>query len=340
MAPTKLIIFNIVASKKIGLGHIYRAISIAELMKPVFNSIIFCKRPHYDYCLKIFPKYKKIRSYTNQENFFQQLEEMAPGLVINDVLSTSKNYMRKLKNKKFPIINFEDLGAGSILANTVLNELYDSPLNSNNNALWGHKYYLLRDEFLKKKPPIFKKKVTGILITLGGTDQNNFSLLALNQVMKLSELKKIKIYVVIGAGYSYFKNLKKAIGQYQKGGSDIELIYHTGKMSQIMSKCQIGIASNGRTVYELCYMRIPSIILSHHKRELGHSFADPLRGFMPLGTYRKGITEKKIRDSVEKLVLDQAFRKQLYCNNAKVKFNQNKKNLKKLILEIINDELQ
>ena len=70
--------------------------------------------------------------------------------------------MRKLKNKKFPIINFEDLGAGSILANTVLNELYDSPLNSNSNALWGHKYYLLRDEFLKtKNHPFLRKKSRG-----------------------------------------------------------------------------------------------------------------------------------------------------------------------------------
>jgi len=339
MAPSKTIVFNVIASKKIGLGHIYRAIAMVRLLQPDFNSIIFCKRSHYDYCLKIFPKYKKIKSYTNQENFFEQLEKIGPSLVINDMLSTSKHYMGKLKSKKYPIINFEDLGSGSDLANLVLNELYDSALNTNSNTLWGHKYYLLRDEFLNKRPPIFKKKVTGILITFGGTDQNNFSLLALNQVIKLSRLKQLKIYVVIGAGYSYFKDLKKTIREYQKNGSDIELIFHTGKMSQIMNKCQIGIASNGRTVYELCYMRIPSIILSHHKRELGHSFADPHRGFIPVGLYQKGTTEKKIRDNIKKLVLDNTFRKQLYSNNAKVKFHQNKKKLRQLILEIIENEV-
>jgi len=65
----------------------------------------------------------------------------------------------------------------------------------------------------------------------------------------------------------------------------------------------VAISSNGRTVYELADMNIPSIIVSHHEREASHSFASLDKGFINLGVVDRDISTKLKRGFL-KLVKD------------------------------------
>ena len=54
-------------------------------------------------------------------------------------------------------------------------------------------------------------------------------------------------------------------------------------MPEIMSKCDIGLTSRGRTGYELAVLGIPSIAMAQNKREEKHGFVCHENGFNYLG---------------------------------------------------------
>ena len=103
-----------------------------------------------------------------------------------------------------------------------------------------------------------------------------------------------------------------------------------------MEKTQIALSSNGRTVYELADMNIPSIILSHHERENTHSFASLEKGFINLGIFSKiNNISNLIKENFQKLILDEDYRKLLFLNIEKYTFRDNKKKVVKKIMELL-----
>ena len=115
----------------------------------------------------------------------------------------------------------------------------------------------------------------------------------------------------------------------------IKLInFASGVISKIMEKTQLAISSNGRTVYELADMNIPSIIISHHERESTHSFANLEKGFINLGVIDNQV-DIKINKVFNKLVEDLDYRKLLFMNINRYSFRENKQKVVNKIMELI-----
>ena len=54
-------------------------------------------------------------------------------------------------------------------------------------------------------------------------------------------------------------------------------------MPELMSECDVAVASRGRTAYELAMLGIPSIIVAQNARENTHSFISDENGYVYLG---------------------------------------------------------
>jgi len=325
----KKIIFNVIGSIKIGMGHIYHSLSLAHEITD--HEIIFVCDEQYEIAVEriAMMDYKVIATSNVQKTII----DLNPDMVINDILNTNLEYIKSLKQNNIKVVNFEDLGSGVQKADLVINELYDVPQLKGNNFLWGYEYLALRDEFEDAKPHIFEDNVISVLITFGGTDQNNLTLVTLKSIIKLAQEQNIKIYIVCGGGYNFKEELELYLNHHNY--KNIELTYSVGVISQIMEQTQIAFSSNGRTVYELADMNIPAVIISHHEREDGHTFASLEKGFITLGVYDKDKTSSLINNKFEKLVLDNDYRKLLFLNISKYSFRENKKKVVKKILELI-----
>lgn len=142
----------------------------------------------------------------------------------------------------------------------------------------------------------------------------------------------IKINIVCGGAYKFKDTLEDFLDKciYK----NIELTYASGVISKIMEKSGLAISSNGRTVYELADMNIPSIIISHHEREATHSFATLDKGFINLGVIDENI-HSKIKEKFEKLIDDNDYRELLFMNVKKYSFRENKTKVVKKILELL-----
>lgn len=332
MNTQKTILFNIVGTTKLGLGHVYRALTLANLVKQ-HNVIFYCKEDSLNYCCKIIGDLFPINS--NEKDIWGVIDSLNVDLVINDILNTSEEFMLGFVKRNIHTINFEDLGAGSKHADLVINELFDEPVNDYKNVLWGNKYSVLRDEFLEAEINKYTDKVDSVLITFGGTDQGNLTSKVLGIIYDVCLKHDVNIYIVTGLGYSYIEKLEESIKWYVKKGVKVEFFYHSGVISSIMQKCQIAITANGRMVYELAHLNLPSIILSHHERETTHLFAKIENGFFPLGMYAGEETKRKIRHILETLIEDNSARLAAYERIKKNTFIGNNDRILKLINEVV-----
>ena len=61
------------------------------------------------------------------------------------------------------------------------------------------------------------------------------------------------------------------------------MLYDVTDMPGLMSGCDIGVTSRGRTGYELAILGIPSIAMAQNKREEKHGFVSNENGFTYIG---------------------------------------------------------
>lgn len=311
------VVFRVDGDNKIGLGHVYRSVTLAN--KLVFNhNIIFLMNKDKILGIEKVKEYNySIITFKDEEKLFKKLEKINPHIVINDILDTDKEYVIKLKSKGYFVTNFEDLGEGSEFADIVINALYENSYPPKNHY-YGYKYVCLRDEFYifpQKKE--LNKKVKNILITFGGTDPNNLTIRALKAIDKL-DLKDIFVKVVLGLGYNQKGELHKYVNSLKKKGFIIDIKENVQMMAKEIHGADIVITSNGRTIYEIASIGTPCISIAQNEREARHLFVHGSRCIKYLGMAYV-VSENDITSALMELLDNYELRKEM--SDRCVKFN-------------------
>ena len=294
----KKILFVVSGYNEIGLGHVYNSLIIANDI--LDHQIEFLVDENSNMA------FNKI-SKANYPVFMQQSSNIAddilirsPDIVINDRLDTDFKYVEALKAKSIIVVNFEDLGHGAELADLVINAIYPER-KFKKNQYFGHKYFILRDEFILASPRLVRRDVRKVLITFGGVDPNNLTLKVLKSIHEFCRDSNINIEVILGPGYGSYDSLN--------GLTDFEIRTDISDMSEHMKNADIIFSSAGRTVYEIASMGVPAIILAQNDRELTHKFAVAEYGFCNLGL-GYSVSSKKLLDTFKSLVGDYQSRLQ------------------------------
>lgn len=257
-----------------GLGHIYRALEIADefFVKPdIYYDInqtdvsIFGKTTH------------TLIGVNGLADLFERCRQNNYTIFINDILTTSIDYMIALRTvlPDAKIINFEDDGEGIRKADLVFNALYS---NADLPQVYaGEKYYIAAKTFMFYKPIEIKDAVKNVFISFGGADPRNYSDRILNIISK-EEYRDYHFIVVLGRAK---QNVAELMMYNQH--DNIEVYHDVSNMPDLMSHCDIGITSRGRTGYELAVLGIPTIAMAQNEREEKHGFISNENGFTYIG---------------------------------------------------------
>jgi CMP-N-acetylneuraminic acid synthetase len=320
----KKVLFVLVGNNEVGLGHVYRAITLAhELWN---HEVSFLLKADSRLAFEKIKESNFPARLQEQNDIVQDIIDLHPDIVINDILDTSESYIRYLKQAGSRVINFEDLGMGAVHADMVINALYPE-LNKLANHYFGHEYFCTRDEFINITPKKIAPFAENILISFGGVDPNNLTHKVLQAIYPACTARKLKVTVMVGMGYKNQSTLAEFKG--------IEVYQNVSNISEFFKKADIIFTSAGRTVYEIGCIGTPAIVLAQNERELTHFFAKEKYGFVNLGLGTEVKTDR-LADAFIALMDDYPLRQKL--NQAMLSIDL--KNGKKRTVNLINELIQ
>lgn len=261
-------------NNKRGIGHIYRALELADefYVKPdIYYDINQTDRHMFGNTMHHLIPINGIAE------LFKKCRENSYDIFINDILSTSIDYMIGLRSvlPNARIFNFEDDGEGAIKADAVFNALLCE--NELFHVYAGEKYYIAPKIFMFYEPININDSVKRVFISFGGADPQNYTDRMLSMICK-PEYRNFEFVVVLGRAK---KNIQSLM-EYNKF-DNISVFYDVSNMPELMASCDIGITSRGRTGYELAILGIPSISMAQNQREEKHGFVCNENGFTYLG---------------------------------------------------------
>ena len=291
------------AYNEIGTSYIERCLAIAS--KLVFHDVLFLTNERHQLGVDILSKFNySHKTYEDSQELFEILSQYGPHLVVNDIQDTSEEYVSILKENGYFVVNFEDLGMGSSIANVVFDDLYEHDL-SESNVFTDHKFFILRDEFYYQPAKIITNEVKQVLIAFGEIDSNNLTEKVIDSI--LSTNYEGRIDVIVGLGYERLEDL---ISKYESNPL-IQIYRDVSNISEFMFKADIIFSSANKSIYEICSLGVPTICLCQDNREESHAFVTRNNGFINLGL-GEAVEKQEIIDQFISLVNDYELRLDLH----------------------------
>jgi spore coat polysaccharide biosynthesis predicted glycosyltransferase SpsG/GTP:adenosylcobinamide-phosphate guanylyltransferase len=330
-ANTKKIIFRADASKEIGMGHVYRTIMMVHELAKFSPTIATIKRDGDNLGEEFFRQFPyQLEVFESDKEFDQYIEKEKPDYLFLDQLSTTPKYIESLQENAEKIISFEDLGEGAKLSDLVVNDLYKLYNVDEDKQLYGVQNSFLPSSFLSAGPKAgSSKKVKTILLLFGGSDPLNLTTRTLTvlQNMKFSG----EVVVVKGLGQ---KDRQYHLSDY---GLEGEILENVNNIAQIMKRADLAISSAGRTVTELMYLGIPTMVVCQNERELTHSHASQSFGVHNIGLGSL-VSDETIRNNIEFLIQNNNFRAKMFeRSTANMRGHSNKAVLKRIFAKLGDD---
>lgn len=290
----KKILIRADASITIGTGHVMRCLTLATALKKTGCEIFFLCRDLKGNVAKTIktigfqanllhvgkknhnatPATMSIWSEADQKKDFDTcrpfLQKFQPDMIIIDHYSLDQNWQKLARTYTKYIFVIDDLADRSHDCDFLLDQTYGVDENRYKDLVPAHcvnfvgsQYALLREEYAVKREETLekrkqKKSIENLLISFGGSDPDNISLIALKACGMLYPEIQFKIDLVIGPSNQNQDVLKKFIDKSQL---DVKLHINTNKMAELMAFADIALGAGGTTTWERCCLALPTIVV-------------------------------------------------------------------------------
>lgn len=201
--------------------------------------------------------------------------------IVVDGYQFGSAFQRAIKTAGFKLLFLDDYGhAEHYCADLVLNQnlLASRDLYSNRDSstqlLLGPRYAMLRREFCpwrewrREIPPSGRR----ILVTMGGSDPDNLTAKVIKGLRNLSG--NPEIVVLVGGSNPHRRSLE-TLAQNES----MRLVIDSGRMPELMAWADVAVAGAGTTVWEMCFMGLPAILLVLAENQRGTAAAAEEKGF-------------------------------------------------------------
>ncbi|OAA92756.1 UDP-2,4-diacetamido-2,4,6-trideoxy-beta-L-altropyranose hydrolase [Clostridium coskatii] len=302
---------------QIGMGHIMRTLVLAKELAKTNDVFYLCRidKPlsgRYSYGIeKVKNEGFKVITI-DENNVLGELERIQCDCLITDSYDVDERYFTKTKELFKKTGYFDDMNLYHFDVDFIINQNINAEyLNYNTDKrtilFLGPGFALLRDEFRKSKIKKVNEVVKDILITLGGSDFNNYTA----KILQLIKELRYNFHVVVGPSFKYIDELSN----YEKMNSNIKLHFNTN-MKALMDRCDIAISACGSTLYELAACGVPALglIIAENQKEIAKKMEQE-KLIINLGPIDK-LNKEKLVNTVEELCSDLNRRKQMNYNQS------------------------
>lgn len=319
----KTIAFRVDGYPQLGLGHIYRCLTLAYACTE-HNIVFLSMGKHREGIDKLKKSNMPVVEINSDDDLSEWLENNKPEIFVNDCLDTSYEYVQGIKRYVKRFVSFEDLGSGIHAADAVVNAIYEgaSPLP---NVYVGKRFVCLRDEFLLARPKDFSATVKRVLVMFGGTDPLNLSKRVYEVACRYNQ-EHINVHFdfILGSGYKH--------AQLESNDScGICVMQDVPRVSDYMKKADLAFSSQGRTTFELATMGVPTVVMAQNTREQLHPFAQMNNGFINLGLGNE-VSDEDIYSTLVWLINAASIREEMHKLMLQVDLKSGIKRVKQILL--------
>jgi UDP-2,4-diacetamido-2,4,6-trideoxy-beta-L-altropyranose hydrolase len=238
--------------------------------------------------------------------------------VITDHYQIDASYVKEIKHQGFHVLSIDDTAQMHYYSDIVVNqnigaEKFTFSAEPYTALLLGPSYVMLRDEMLRRAEKKHNSSARKILITLGGTDPDNFLLSVLHSLEDIT--KDVDILAVIGP----FNPHGTALQAFQKTTKmRLSLIQSPPNMAELYLQADLAISAGGSSCYELAYFGIPNLMITvaDNQLSIAHEM-DKQRIGIYLGE-KYELQQDYLKDKVKEFLKNQSLRTHMSENGQKL----------------------
>ena len=275
-------VFRVDSSTQMGLGHLMRCLSLADELKKQNHNITFICRELNGNSIELAKHKHTVNTLPKNENYqsddlylkwlgatqdidakqtIEKLPENTNCLIV-DSYSLDEKWHKQLRRFVKKIIVIDDLADRKFDCDILLNQNlgakkqdYQGKKPKDCQLLLGCEYALLRPEFSELRVDALEKrkntkKIKNILISLGGSDKDNLTYDALQNISN-----DFNVVVVLGNTSPH----NQMIQNYAQG-NNIKVIINADNMAELMSNADLAIGAGGSTSWERCCLGLPTLL--------------------------------------------------------------------------------
>lgn len=259
-----IVFFRVDVSEKIGYGHGYRCLAIAEMIAEKYLPV-FCVSEKMS---ETFFKENQYLVYNNDSWGIEEFEKLCHNLqnntknnlIIIDGYQFNSDYQKTL-SYRFKTIVIDDLAENKIHADVVINHgggILASEYFEKTSAkvFTGLAYALLRKEFLNeaKQEKSFTKNQK-VLILFGGSDPLDYTKKSVDRLIDNEIIHNKE--VILGPGYNH----KESISFYEKNNIRVHRSLNVNQLIELYKNSICLVCSPSNTAIEAMCVGVPLLIL-------------------------------------------------------------------------------
>ena len=274
MSDNSYVVFRVDGDALIGLGHIMRCLTLADLLSNKGFKILFiCTDPRdsivdliesKQYELKVIKYHLTIHKEDTYE-CLKIIDGFDVSMLIVDHYQLDEEWEIECSKKVNKVMVIDDLANRKHYCDYLLdssygriNADYEHLTHSDCRLLLSTDYCLLRPEFhqLRNEAVIIRKNthvINSVLLNFGGTDHKNLSAFTIRRLVELQFFGEIHLLI---------SSVSEHIGELEKLTKNMKNIWlHIDEknVAQLMLNTNLAIGSVGTSSWERCCLGLPSI---------------------------------------------------------------------------------
>lgn len=261
-------------NNNIGLGHIFRLLALAEILKGHFNCIFISGKVSPSVANSIETSVKLI--VIDFESEQEELTYLTSIVKANDILVTDgyqfrEKFQERILSVGIKLIMIDDHADMDYSAHAVINhggQFKNYNMISGGKAFLGFDYLLLREEFLQQASlQNLNTQTSDLLICLGGADPLNITLKVLKAALACPGVSQID--VVTGSAYNGMDELIDLFDSFTKGTIRHHKNISANKMTSLIGSNRLTICPASTIAMEACCIGTGLLCGTYVENQLG-----------------------------------------------------------------------
>jgi len=261
------------ADARRGTGHVMRCLALAQAWQARAAAAVFISRCDSAALReRILSTGAELISLApgdsveaDTENTLVQLSRREAAWLALDGYDFNLAQQQTLRDAGHPLLVIDDIAhLDRYCADILLNQNLGAAALSyrcdpQTTRLFGPAYALLRPEFAHRRrgfrdvPEVARK----ILVTLGGSDLNNFTARVIDALAQL-DTPGMEVRVVVGPANQHWAVLRNAV---EASDSPVQLYIDVSDMAELMAWADLAVSAAGTTCWELACLGLPALIV-------------------------------------------------------------------------------